>query len=157
MAGSKALSARPRRCCRSTSVFNRRAGCRERQLHVPREDAYSQRKWAAEICRLLASAIEIREIDPARCPPHLLRFSRISDPEIPMIVDSRRLRRHLGYTEKGSRSDGLRRTVEARLKAGRPRGLEREYRLEDRMLYGWTYRFRRAVAGKRPPFGRARA
>jgi nucleoside-diphosphate-sugar epimerase len=122
-------------------------------FNLGEEDAFCQWEWAAEIGRILAGATEIREIEAARCPPHLLRSSRMFDPEISMIVDSRRLRNRLGYTERIARSDGLRHTVEACLKAGRPRGLDREYKREDRVLYGWTYCFHRGAAGKRRRLG----
>jgi len=112
-------------------------------FNLGEETALSQREWASEICRATGGTTEIRDVAAASCPPHLLRLSGLFDLDISMLIDSKRLRGSLGYSETVARDEALRRTIEACLRAGRPRGLRHEYAAEDKMFraLGWTPRF----------------
>jgi nucleoside-diphosphate-sugar epimerase len=101
-----------------------------RVYNVSQANAYSEAEWIARIASVHGWEGEILAVPGARLP-EALRFDL--DVAQQYVVDSARIRRELGYGERVSEDEGLRRTIEWE-RAHPPEGYSVDYAAEDRVL-----------------------
>lgn len=96
-------------------------GAKGRIYNLGMRDTPSNAEWASRIAESLDWGGEVRLLERTAVPESFARALDAMDLSYPMIVDTSRIRRELGFVEPTSESEALRRTIADEIGRGKAR------------------------------------